>query len=75
VVTTRTKTIAGRALAGWSLLLGGHVFASVSLGLSIGYERGSETVHDYPAMPVTRSVARVDPSVEGFVRIGGVVEL
>lgn len=75
VVTTRTKTIAGRALGGWSVLLGRHVFVSASLGFSVGYERGSETTDDGPGMQVTRSVSRVDPSVEGFVRIGGVIGL
>ncbi len=75
VVTTQTKTIACRALGGWSVLIGGHVFASVSLGFSVGYERGSETTDDGPGMQVTRSVSRVDPSVEGFVRIGGVIGL
>jgi hypothetical protein len=75
VVTTQSKTIAGRALAGWSLLLGRHVFLSASLGFSIGYERGSETVEDYATMTFSRSVGRVDPSVEGFVRIGGALKL
>jgi hypothetical protein len=75
VVTTRTTTIAGRALAGWSVLLGGRVFLSASFGFSVGYERGSETVEDYSTMTVTRSVGRVDPSLEGFVRIGGALPL
>lgn len=76
-VETDSKTYAGRALAGWSLLMFDHVFVSLSLGFSIGYEHGREIftvdpIHPMETPPIARDVGRGATSGEAFLRIGGV---
>ena len=71
---TTTRGNAVRALAGWSWLLGDHVFVAVAFGASAGREIGSETtgVMDGPGMKLTtKDVSRWDIAPEGYIRIGG----
>ena len=73
-VATNTTTYAVRGLAGWSWLLGDHVFFAVAFGASAGREIGEETtgVMDGPGMALTtKDVSRWDIAPEGYVRIGG----
>ncbi|MGE0550827.1 MAG: hypothetical protein AB7O24_26910 [Kofleriaceae bacterium] len=69
ILDTRTTTYAGRAQIGWSWLIGSHVFIATAIGLSIGYEVGSETSGDYDMLS-TAHVARVAASMEGYFRFG-----
>lgn len=66
VVHTTTRTVAGRALVGWSWLLYDRAFIAVAAGLSAGYERGTETGD---AMS-TRPVGRASVNAEGYLRFG-----
>jgi hypothetical protein len=73
-VATDTTTYAVRALAGWSWLIGDHLFVAVAFGASVGREIGSETtgVMDGPSMKLTtKDVSRWDVAPEGYIRIGG----
>ena len=68
---TRTTTLAGRTLVGWTWLFRDRVFLSVSAGLSVGREGGTETVtHEYNMMTMTSSVGRLDLEAEGYTRLG-----
>lgn len=71
-VTTHTATYAFRAQVGWSWLLGKHVFIAAAVGLSLGTERGTETITpDFGgSMPMTTDVSRIALSGEGYLRIG-----
>lgn len=80
ILDTDTATYAARATIGWSWLINRIAFVSISVGLSAGYERGTETsagTFDYldHKMPVTTDVARFDLASEGFVRIGAAFDL
>ena len=72
VVATDTATYAGRIQLGWSWLFGKHVFVAAAIGLSMGWEHGSETTDDYAdrPMPVPHHVSRADLSGEGYLRFG-----
>ena len=73
-VATDTTVYAVRALAGWSWLLGDHVFVAVAFGASAGREIGEETtgVMDGPGMALTtKDVSRWDIAPEGYIRVGG----
>lgn len=77
VVETDTTTYAGRAQIGWSWLVHRHVFISLAVGISVGYETGTETT--FPTwMDPTRTTFEVSrPSIasEGLLRIGGAFAL
>jgi len=73
-VATDTTTYAVRGLAGWSWLIGDHVFVAVAFGASAGRELGEETtgVMDGPGMTLTtKEVSRWDVAPEGYIRVGG----
>lgn len=71
-IKTTTTTYAGRAMVGWSWLIGQHVFVAVAIGASAGKESGQETlIPDNPTkMPTTRSVHRTQVDGEAYLRIG-----
>lgn len=80
IVETDTRTAAARATIGWSWLIDGHVFVSLAVGVSAGYERGRErtATHSYPPMEIdytSRAVSRTAIEPEGFLRIGGAFDL
>jgi hypothetical protein len=72
IVDTDTRTLAGRALVGWSWTIGAHVFISAQAGLSAGWATGHETTSSdqIGAMAMTVPVSRSEVAAEGFVRIG-----
>jgi hypothetical protein len=84
ILTTATKTIAGRALVGWSwswksAFLSGWsssdhtVFLSVAAGASAGYESGTKTETyspDFPDPPMKVHVHGFSTAFECFMRIG-----
>jgi hypothetical protein len=71
VLETRTTTYAGRAMVGWSWLIGKHVFVAVAAGISVGHESGTEDAQRYPDyMTVRTDVSRKDIAGEGLLRIG-----
>jgi hypothetical protein len=75
-VTTKTTVYAGRAMLGWSWLLGRHVFIAASAGLSIGRESGAEifeTDHDH--MTTRNSIVRVNVTGEAYLRTGAAFDL
>lgn len=78
--TEKTTYIAGRGLIGWSWLLGEHVFTSVQVGASVGYERGtrslcrSQCMDDGEDPDVTR-VKEPTFAPEAFMRIGVVFDM
>jgi hypothetical protein len=69
---TTTTTYAARAHVGWSWLFGRHVFVAAAVGISLGYERGTETTIADLLMPspVAHDVSRSAMSAEGYLRIG-----
>ncbi len=67
---TRSTTYAGRALVGWSWLLGSHVFVSLSVGLSVGHESGDGVTRPDLMPEQPHAISRVSVAGEGFVRIG-----
>ncbi|HEU0036137.1 MAG TPA: hypothetical protein VFQ53_36240 [Kofleriaceae bacterium] len=69
---THTTVVAGRALAGWSWLLGDRAFVSFAVGLSVGREWGKEIAMPDELDPrmVEANVDRRYLSAEGFGRIG-----
>lgn len=70
IVTTDTAIYAGRGLLGWSWYWD-PFFLSVAAGLSIGYERGTETSSDDRLeMVVEKRVHRVTSEVETYFRLG-----
>lgn len=76
-VEVHSTTIAGRGLAGWSWLVHDHIFLSVAVGLSVGRELGEETISrsSYDFMPETERISRAATRGEGFLRIGGALDL
>jgi hypothetical protein len=71
ILATDTTTYAARGQLGWSWLIGNHVFVATAVGLSLGYERGTETAdRTYDPMPVASSVSRATVSGEAFLRFG-----
>jgi hypothetical protein len=71
---TDTTTIAARAMVGYSWKAADPVFIALSLGLSGGYEMGTETHSDDPMtstrMPTTVDVSRDALAPEGWLRLG-----
>lgn len=78
ILETDTTTYAARGTIGWSWLIDKVAFVSVSVGVSAGYERGTE-ISDRSSfddrMPETASVSRWDLAPEGFVRIGAAFDM
>jgi len=72
IVEAQTTTYAGRALLGWSWLIGGRAFAALAVGGSYGYERGTEvsTRDIIDTMSFRRQVGRSRVSGEAFLRLG-----
>lgn len=76
-----SQVTAVRAQVGWSWLFADRVFLAVALGVSAGYERGTQTVgsdyHDPQpgSMPVTTRIERADIETEGMVRVGVAFDL
>jgi hypothetical protein len=71
-IKTKSTTWAGRAMVGWSWLIGRHVFVALAMGASAGRETGQETIiPDLPTkMSTTRSVQRMQIDGEAYLRIG-----
>jgi hypothetical protein len=70
-VATQTTTYAGRALVGWSWLIGQHMFIAVAAGVSSGRETGHEiSTDDYSRTTMTRAVDHQRLGGEGYLRIG-----
>ena len=66
---TRSTEYAGRAMVGWSWLVGERVVIAVAAGLSAGRETGSVTVARYE-MPMTTRLDRGQVDGETYLRFG-----
>jgi hypothetical protein len=68
------RTIAARALLGWSWLIRDRAFIAVALGAAKGYSSGTEvdTEDDFtsPAMSTTTTFGEWTSSFEGYMRFG-----
>jgi hypothetical protein len=71
-IKTKSTTWAGRAMVGWSWLIGRHVFVAIAMGVSAGRETGEETIipEDFTKMPSTRPIQRMQIDGEAYLRIG-----
>jgi hypothetical protein len=73
-IDTESTTYAGRAMIGWSWLLGGRVFLAIAVGLSAGREIGLETITPDVIGPMrmetTRPIDRMQVDGEGYLRFG-----
>ena len=75
-VGTDTIDYAGRALIGWSWVLGRYGFIAVAGGVSYGRETGTETSGEAGSAPMTRkTISRMGPTNEGYLRIGVLFDL
>ncbi len=74
-LATDTSTLAARAHVAWTWRFE-NVFFAAGVGLSYGYETGTETdISSYDASEwMTSSVARTDLAAEGFLRLGMVFD-
>jgi hypothetical protein len=77
--TTKTRFSAGRAMIGYSAMIGAHVFMSFQLGMSLGYRNGTETFCQSACMdrwsPVITPIEELSIAGEAFVRIGAALDL
>ena len=66
--------IVGRALVGWSWLMGNRVFVATGVGMSIGRYALREDAYyvdpDRPTMHNPRDVVIIEPQLEAYFRIG-----
>ena len=70
-VDTNTRTLAARALVGWSWLYEQRAFFSIAAGVSVGRQWGTETTqYDTEPMTVTTPAPRLDVAFESCVRAG-----
>lgn len=76
-VEVHSKTFGARGHIGWSWLVHNRVFVSVAVGIARGHEIGKEVTSksSYDLMLETHDISRAVMSGEGFVRIGGVIDL
>jgi hypothetical protein len=78
--TEKTQLYGGRAMIGWSWMLGHHFFTSVQAGASVGYERGTESAcssfcMDEGDKPHVKRIADRTVSPEAMIRIGASFDL
>jgi hypothetical protein len=69
---TNATGYAGRAMIGWSWLMGRKVFIAVGAGASFGRYSGTETTAETTYMPeyTSKDFVRYETVPEGYVRIG-----
>ena len=66
-----TRVYAVRGLIGWSWVMSDVFFLSTGVGVSVGYETGTEHAHiDSPLMVTTSHVSRVAVTGEAYLRMG-----
>jgi hypothetical protein len=68
----RSTEYAGRALIGWSWLIGQRAFIAIAAGYSVGHESGeSTTTPEFGSMtPITKAVRLTQKEREGYIRVG-----
>jgi len=69
---TNSTEVGGRALIGWSWLIGEHVVIAIAAGGSSGRESGHSTTTDYRGTAMTTPVHRRVKETEGYTRVGWV---
>ena len=68
--TTRSHTLAGRVMVGWSWLFYDRLFLAVAAGASLGAERGAgETAREFMPL-VNHDISRRTASFESYFRLG-----
>ncbi|HEX8108274.1 MAG TPA: hypothetical protein VF516_11130 [Kofleriaceae bacterium] len=72
----RTRMDAGRVMIGWSWRINPYLFIATAVGLSDGWEVGSEAERRADGSTArTTPIAQQAGSLEGYLRFGGVIEL
>lgn len=72
---TASTTYSGRAMIGWTWLLGDALFVSLAAGVSTGYERGARTSgYTFEDDDETQRLARWQTDAEAYLRIGFAID-
>jgi hypothetical protein len=71
-ITTRSTEYAGRVMVGWTWR-SRHLFLAFAAGLSVGGERGNDTItHEHSGATMTTPVRRQQVDGETYLRVGWV---